>query len=234
MVPAIIAGAVAAGSIATSLYNSYQDRKAREQSRAALNAQLSEANNNYDQTIRDIEAYYKKRGGMGTAGDVTSYRDLMAKYNPNDYIVDVTDPNNQFNYKGTRDDFLNPYYNKIIQDTSDQVQHSAAGAGLGRGSAAAYMIAKEVAEKDNELFKEAQQEYKDDRNFEYNKYSDYIKQQQEALNQKRAAMDTKMTLQGNLANDYYSVMDAQQSDLLKAKQDKINTASQYAIAMAGL
>lgn len=234
MVPAIIAGAVAAGSIATSLYNSYQDRKAREESRAALNAQLASANKSYDETIKEIGDYYKKRGGMGTAADVKSYRDLMAAYNPNDYIVDMTDPDNQFRYKGTRDDFLNPYYNQIIQDTTDQVQHSAAGAGLGRGSAAAYMIAKEVAEKNNELYKEAQQEYKDDRNFEYNKYSDYIKQQQEALNQKRAAMDTKMTLQGNLANDYYSVMDAQQSDLLKAKQDKMNTASQYAIAMAGL
>ena len=234
MVPAIVAGAVAAGSIATSLYNSYQDRKARSESRAALASQLGEANKSYDQTIKEIGEYYKNRGSLGTDADVTAYRDLMSAYNPNDYIVDVTDPNNQFQYTKTRDDFLNPYYNKIIQDTTDQVQHSAAGAGLGRGSAAAYMIAKEVAEKNNELYKEAQQEYKDDRNFEYNRYSDYIKQQQEALNQKRAAMDTKMTLQGNLANDYYSVMDARQSDLLKAQQDKINTASQYAIAMSGL
>lgn len=230
MIPAIIAGATAAAQIGTSLYNSYQDRKARAESKAALAAQMGEANKNYNETIKDIESYYKNRGGLGTADDVTNYKDLIAGYNPDDYVYNA----DEFSYNKTRDDFLNPYYSKIIQDTTDQVQHSAAGAGLGRGSAAAYMIAKEVAEKNNELYKEAQQEYKDDRNFEYNKYSDYIKQQQEALNQKRAAMDTKLNLSGNLAQDYYAVMDAQQSDILKAKQDKMNTASQYAIAMAGL
>ena len=52
--------------------------------------------------------------------------------------------------------------------------------------------------------------------------------------QKRAAMDTKVSLQGNLASDYLNTMDAQQSDILKARQDAIATNSSYANAMASL
>ena len=70
--------------------------------------------------------------------------------------------------------------------------------------------------------------------FEYQKYNDYAKQMQEALNQKRAATETKLTMQGNLAQDYYNVMDSAQADKLKAQQDKIATGASYSTAMAGL
>ena len=57
---------------------------------------------------------------------------------------------------------------------------------------------------------------------------------QNALDARRAATDTKLAMQGNLANDYYSVMDSAQSDRLKALQDQIATNSTYSTAMAGL
>ena len=57
---------------------------------------------------------------------------------------------------------------------------------------------------------------------------------QNALAQRRAAMDSKISLTGNLANDYVSTMDAQMSDVLKAKQDRIGSQTSYATAMAGL
>jgi hypothetical protein len=47
-------------------------------------------------------------------------------------------------------------------------------------------------------------------------------------------MDSKISLTGNLANDYVSTMDAQMSDMLKAKQDRIGSQTSYATAMAGL
>lgn len=184
--------------------------------------------------MKGIGDYYDQRGSLGTAADTEAYRKLVSGYKPEDYVLDLNDPDNQFTYTKTRDDFLNPYMKTIIGDEVAQVQHSAAGAGIGRGSGAAQAIAKAVAERENELYKEAQQEFKDDRNFAYDKYSDYIRNMQENLNQKRAAMDTKISMQGNLANDYYNVMDARQADLIKAQQDKMATAAQYSTAMAGL
>ena len=233
MIPAIIAGAVAAGSIASSLYNSSKDREAREDMVNRLGEMKAQSDNQYDQILRDITSYYKGRGSLGTAQDVNAYKQAIADYNPDDFIYKQGKTFDE-TYNKTRDDFLNPYMQTIIGDEVANVQHSAAGAGLGRGSGAAQAIAQAVAEKENELFKEAQQEYKDDRSFEYQKYNDYARQMQEALNQKRAATDTKLTMQGNLAQDYYNVMDSRQADLLRAQQDKLGTQASYSTAMAGL
>jgi hypothetical protein len=230
MIPAIIAGAVAAGSIASSLYNGSKDREARSDMVNRLGEMKAQSDNQYDQILRDIAGYYDRRGSLGTAQDASAYKQAIADYNPDSFVYTPT----EFSYNKTRDDFINPYMQTIIGDEVANVQHSAAGAGLGRGSGAAQAIAQAVAEKENELFKEAQQEYKDDRNFEYQKYNDYARQMQEALNQKRAATDTKLTMQGNLAQDYYNVMDSAQADKLKAQQDKIATGATYSTAMAGL
>jgi hypothetical protein len=183
--------------------------------------------------LRDIDDYYARRGSLGSYGDAMGYKKSIDSYNPQDFVYT---PQQTFDetFTKTRDDFINPYYDQIIGDTTEQVQHSAAGAGLGRGSGAAAAIAKAVAEKDNELYKEAQQMYQDERNFQYTKYNDAIRNAQERLNQLRAATDTKISMQGNLANDYYAAMDAQQADLLRARQDKLDTMATYSSAMAGI
>lgn len=230
MIPALIGAGIAAAGIISNSMNSKAERKSREQGRNWLGEQRTISDSQYDQMLRDIDAYYNKRGSMGTVQDVNSYKSAIAGYDPNEFVYTPEG----FSYNKTRDDFITPYYDQIIGDMTQQVQHSAAGAGLGRGSGAAQAIAEAVAKKDNELFKEAQQEYRDDRNFEYQKYADYAQTMQRALDAKRAATDTKIALQGNLAQDYYGAMDAAQADRLRAQQDKIATGATYSTAMAGL
>ena len=57
---------------------------------------------------------------------------------------------------------------------------------------------------------------------------------QDALNTKRAGLENKISMTGNLATDYFNVMDARQADELKARQDKMSADTAYANAMAGL
>lgn len=230
MVPAIIAGAVAAGTIASNLYNSSKDREAREAARSALADQQGASNYDYNQIMNEIDSYYKNRGSLGSAQDVKDYKAAIAGYDPNKFIYD----RGEFGYNKTASDFINPLRDKIVANEIAGVQHSAAGAGLGRGSGAAEAIAQAVADKDEELYRLAQEDYRDDRDFAYRKYSDYANAMQNKLDALRAATDTKMTLQGNLAQDYYGVMDAAMADKLKTKQDKIATDATYAQAMAGL
>lgn len=229
-IPALIGAGVAAANLISNYMNSDAERESRAEGRQWLSGQQASANSQYDQMLRDIDAYYKRRGSLGTAQDVNSYKSAISGYSPDEFVYTPEG----FSYNKTRNDFITPYYDQIIGDMTSQVQHSAAGAGLGRGSGAAQAIAQAVAEKDNELFKEAQQEYKDDRNFEYQKYADYAQTMQRALDAKRAATDTKIALQGNLAQDYYGAMDAAQADRIRAQQDKIATGTTYSTAMAGL
>lgn len=230
MVPAIIAGAVAAGTIASNLYNSSKDREAREAARSALADQQGASQYDYNQILGEIDSYYKNRGSLGTKNDVNDYKAAIAGYDPNAFVYD----RGEFGYNKTANDFINPLRDKIVANEIAGVQHSAAGAGLGRGSGAAEAIAQAVADKDEELYRLAQEDYRDDRDFAYRKYSDYANAMQNKLDALRAATDTKMTMQGNLAQDYYNVMDSQMSDKLKLRQDKIATDATYAQAMAGL
>lgn len=232
--PVAAAAIMAGASLIGNQLNSAAQQEAKEEGRAYLRGAQSQANSAYSNIINGIGSYYDKRGSLGNASDADAYRQLIAGYSPDEYTYMPSKFNAEDYGVGSRQDYVNPYYQQIIDDTAAQVQHSAAGAGVGRGSGAAQAIATEVAQKNNDLWKEANQEYKDERNFAYDQYSDYIKNMQNALTQRQNAMNTKLTLQGNLANDYYSVMDAQQSDKLKALQDQIATNSTYSTAMAGL
>lgn len=233
MIPALIAGGVALANIAGNMYAADKDAQSRKKGQEKLSEMKTASDNDYAKMLQDVNSYYSGRGSLGKLSDVNDYKNAIAGYNPDDFTYTPEQTFDQ-TYTKSRDDFLNPYYQQIIGDEVDQIQHTAAGAGIGRGSAAAYQIAKAVAEKQNELYKEAQQEYKDDRNFAYNEYQDYIKNMQENLDRKRAATETKLTLQGNLANDYYNVMDQAQADRIKVQQDKLATGAQYGAAMAGL
>ena len=226
MIPAIIGGAVALGSIASNMYSANQGRK-------YLSGAAADVDNEYAGILRDIDSYYNQRGSLGKAQDVTDYRKAITGYDPDSFAYT---PEKTFDqtYGKTRDDFINPYYQQIIDDTAATVQHSAAGAGLGRGSGAAASIADAIVKKNEELYKDAQSMFESDRNFEYGKYNDYITMMQNNLDRKRAATDTKLSLQGNLAQDYFTAMDARQADRMAAQQDRMAAANAYNTAMAGL
>ena len=99
---------------------------------------------------------------------------------------------------------------------------------------AAQNIARAVAQKEDELYKTALNEYNTDRSQAYKEYADAIARNQEKLNALREGNQYKMGLQGNLAKDYISGQDAQQSDLMNLKQDKLNAKQQYDLAITGL
>lgn len=241
MVPLIVAGAIAgaAGQLGGAAIQGYY---ANEASKREANARKEAANQlrqygaitdaQYNQLINQINQYYDTRGSLGTQSDVNAYKKAIAGYNPEDYVADVGNFNDQYNK--TVEDFTNPYYAQIIGQTRDQLQHTAAGAGLGRGTGAALGIAQGVASKSDELYNTALNQYNQDRQFEYQKYADAIRNNQNRLNALNTAAQYKIGLQGNLASDYYNTQDSKMSDLMQAQQDRLNAQTGYASAIAGL
>lgn len=237
--PLIAAGIMAGASLLGAGIQSYSqskaaeaEREAREKAAKQLLAQGQLTNNEYNQVIDSINAYYAQRKGLSNAGDVDDYRNAISQYNPEDYVADVGDFNDV--YSKTKEDFINPYYSRIIGDTANTIQHSAAGAGLGRGTGAALNIAKGTAEKSDELYRTAMMDYQDDRDFAYQQFTDAIKNNQARLNALRSGTEYKMGIQGNLAQDYVNTQDARQSDLLKAQQDRLASRQAYDTAIVGL
>ena len=241
MVPLIIAGAAAglAGQLGGAAISGYYADKASEREANArkdaanqLRQQGAITDAQYNQLIGQINQYYNTRGSLGTRQDVNAYKQAIAGYNPEDYVADIGDFGDQYNK--TVEDFTNPYYAQIIGQTRDQLQHTAAGAGLGRGTGAALNIAQGVASKSDELYNTALNQYNQDRSFEYQKYADAIRNNQNRLNALNSAAQYKIGLQGNLASDYYNTQDARMSDIMQAQQDRLNAQTGYASAIAGL
>ena len=235
MIPLIAAGIGAAATLGGSAIQSYYANKAAENEldakkeaakQMAANGALTQSE--YNQIINNINSYYNQRGSLGTAQDANAYKQAIASYNPEDYAADVGD----FSFDKTKEDYLNPYYSRIIGDTANSIQHTAAGAGLGRGTGAALNIAKGVSEKSDELYRTAMSDYQNERDFAYKQYQDNITNNQNRLNALNQSTQYKMGLQGNLASDYYNAMDARQSDLMNAYQDKLNSKAAYDTAIA--
>lgn len=235
-----LVAAIAAGALSTMYAADKQSEATKEatenerQARLAAQAQLKDqgklTKEEYEKSIKDINDYYDTRIGLGSKEDVSKFKTSIEGYNPEDYIYDFGD----FQYDKTKEDFLNPYYNQIIGDAAQKAQGSAAGAGMGRSTFAAQNIARAVAQKEDELYKTALQEYNTDRSQAYKEYADAITRNQNRLNALREGTQYKMGLEGNLAKDYINVQDQRQADIMKANQDKLAAQREYDMAITGL
>lgn len=231
----IVAGAVQGiGGLGLGAYDSYKTRKAKEKAREELKALGLQSDASYATMLQDLTDYYANRNTLGTEQDAKSYKALIQGYDPNAYVYDFDTPENKWNYNKSVEDFYNPYRDKIIKGTTDALQHTAAGAGLGRGTGAALNIAKGVADKDQELYNTAYSQYTDDRDTSYNQWSDYINKMQQKLNTLQQGYNTQVSMQGNLADDFYKVQDAQMADQLKLAQDREAAKASYASQIASI
>lgn len=224
MIGSMVGGLVNAGVNAS---NAAAERKAKRQHNAEIKKLAEQSNQNYDELAQEIANYYANRGSLGTDDDVNTYKQMVSEYNPEDYVYDF----DEYNYDKTVDDFMNPYYDQIIQQTADTAQHTAAGYGMGRSTGAVQAIAQDVAEKSDELYNTALNAYNTDREQDYQEYSDYITNMQNKLSKLAEAKNNQITMYNNLASDYYDTQDAAMQDKVAVNQDKLSAQTQYASAL---
>jgi hypothetical protein len=219
---AIVGGGLGALAGAFGAYEAEQDAKRKKQ---ILRQAMAQFNLTQDEVDSLLAEYYNNPDNfLGTQEDVDAYRKSIAEYDPSNFVGDYE----AFDYGKSVDDFVNPYYDKIISDTSKQISHSAAGAGVGRGTGAANAIAKGVAEKEDQLYNTALNAYNTDRSQSYTEWAGNIDKMQARLNALKSATDTKLNMQGNLANDYTAQRQNAMADEIAAKQNRNNGNLQLA------
>jgi hypothetical protein len=166
--------------------------------------------------------YYEENPSTGRKEDVNKYRELIDTYDPNEFVYDAPEFEDNFD--------VNDYYaaNKdaIIDKTADAIQARAAGQGVGRGTGAANAIATGVAEKNEELYKDALAARNADRQFAYSLWQANIQNAQNRLKSLQEGKNTQMSLYGNMAEDYQNWQNSKfqtQMDLDKQKmQNDLN------------
>lgn len=192
-----IAGAVGGlASAAIGAYGAAQERKAANRRRAQANQQISAWQQQAERILAESEA---GRTRMSDADALNRYKALRDSYDPTAFTVE---PEKFDKSAYSVEDYLNPNRDAILADVAKTTQHTAAGAGLGHSSGALEAITKNVIDKDEDLLREARQEMKDERSFDYGMYTDYINQQQKKLDSMQQGYRTQLDmLRGDIAFD---------------------------------
>lgn len=215
-----VIGAGAGGLL--GLISAWEESNDAEEKKKILDQIKKEYNVTQDEIDGMIAEYYGDQDQfIGRQEDIGSFRKAVDDFNPESFAL-TEDQVTYGGYDKTVDDFVNPYYDKIIDATSKKVQNSAAGAGLGRGTGAATAIAEAVAQKNDELYKTALSEYNQDRAQSYSEWSTQIDKMQRRLQDLRSATETNINNLGTLAQDYTGTRQQQYADELAAKQGRAN------------
>lgn len=220
---AVIGGGVGLLAGAFQAWSNTEDERKRQRilDQAAQELHMSQAN-----LEQMFNQYYAEHNSVGTQQDAEQYHNLVDNYDPNEFVYDF----DEFNYDKDVDDFYAPNKQAIIDKTSDQLQHTAAGAGIGRGTGAANQIATGVAEKNESLYKDALNAMNQDRQFAYQIWNSNIQNQQNRLNQLKNVRDTQISMYGNLANDFQEWNQNKINQQMQLEQNKANQNLQLSLA----
>ena len=223
-------GALAGGAIglAAGLFSAYEEAQDEEEKRKILNRAAQQLNTSTEELQSLVNQWYKDNPSIGSQKDVESYRNLVDTYDPNEFVYNYEDFDNNYNV----DDYYAPNREALIEKTGDAVQARAAGAGIGRGTGAANQIATAVADKNEELYKDALEAMNQDRQFAYNLWNAKIQQGQNRLNQLKNAKDTQLSLYGGLAEDFQNWNKSKLQQQIDLDQQKMN--NQLTLTLASI
>lgn len=212
---ALIGGGV---GLAAGLFSAWEQEQDERKKQQILERAAQQLNTDTATLKAMAEEYYRDNQSTGRKDDVQTYRDLIDNYDPNEFVYDAPEFNDNFD--------VNDYYaaNKdaIIDKTADAIQARAAGQGIGRGTGAANAIATGVAEKNEELYKDALAARNSDRNFAYSLWQANIKNAQDKLRSLQEGTNTQLSLYGNLAEDYQNWQNAKFQTQLDLDKQKMN------------
>lgn len=220
---AVIGGGLGAlGGIFSALSAADSERRKRQ----IIEDAAKQYNVSVNQMQQMLNEYYESNPSIGTASDVNTYKKLVSGYDPNKFVYDYDEFDNNYDVN----DYYAPNRSAVIQKTADTLQSTAAGSGIGRGTGAANLIATGVANKNEELAKSAQEAMNQDRQFAYQLWNAAITQGQNRLDALRQAKTDQLGLYGDLAQDWQTFNQQKVQSQLDLLQDAANNKLQLTLA----
>lgn len=225
-------GAAIGGGVGlvAGFFNAWAASEDEEDRKKILAEAKQQLGANYSQLQGMINEYYANNESIGSKEDINTYRKLIGDYNPYEFVYGedtdgdgVADSIKEFDEsKFDVNNYYAPNREALIEKTGDAVQARAAGAGIGRGTGAANQIATAVADKNEDLYKDALAAMNQDRQFAYNLWNAKIQQGQNRLNQLKSAKDTQLSLYGNLAEDYQNFQQSKLQTMMDLDKQKMS------------
>jgi hypothetical protein len=212
---ALIGGVAGLGA---GLFTAYEEAESEKERQRILKQAARELNTSTEELKRLADEYYETHPSIGRSKDVDTYRQLISEYDPNEFVYDAPEFEDNYNV----DDYYAANRDAIIDKVADSIQHRAAGQGVGRGTGAANAIATGVTEKNEELYKEALAARNADRQFAYSLWQANIQNAQNRLKSLQEGKQYQMGLYGNLAEDFQNWQNSQFQTKLDLEKQKMN------------
>lgn len=224
-------GALAGGSLglAAGLFTAWEEAEDEKAKRDILREAAQKLNTSTAELGALATKYYAENPSIGRKADITKYQDLIDTYDPNEFVYEAPDFEEKYG-KFDVNEYYAPNKEAIINKTADAIQARAAGQGVGRGTGAANAIATGVAEKNEDLYKDALAARNADRQFAYSLWQANIQNAQNRLKSLQEGRNTQMSLYGNLAEDYQSWQNAQFQNKLDLEKQKMQNDMNLTLA----
>jgi hypothetical protein len=136
----------------------------------------------------------------------------------------------KFDYDKDVSDFMDPYMANVIQSSNKAVQHSAAGAGLGRSTGAAQAIAENTAKEYDKLYNTALTAYNQDRTQAYNEWSKVLDNSNQRLQTLLEADKWGLGQEKELTNDVMSLAGEEAKNMADVNRERAQTNAQIKLA----
>lgn len=219
--------------IGFGVYDRYQQAEAAKKAKRRAEKVAEQTESDYDKMLGMLDKWKQDQIKATTPAMVSEYSRLLENFDPSEYTAGIE----KFEFTDeqgnplTREDFLAKNRAQILQSVTDRIQHSAAGAGLGRGTGAALGIAEGVAAKDEELQRLANEEYRAERQQAYSEWSDYIDKMQRKLDAERAGTESRISMLGGAIGQQQQQESDYMADLLALLENKRATINQANLAL---
>lgn len=214
-------GAEAAASVFDTLITSWTNQQAREdekrqreaKQRAVQNA-IAQGNVTFDQMQNILNDYNSGRIRLADDSMISQYKDLISNYQPQTYDFD------KFSYDKTVDDYIDPNAQKIAELAGLETQASQAGQGAAGGTGAMAGMGYNRWKAAEQLYKDATQQYNQDRSQAYQEYGDYIDRMQKKLDTISQGQLNKISLLAGATQNEQQQQSDYISDLIGVLGDK--------------
>lgn len=215
------AGAAAAANVFDTLITSWTNQQAREdekrqreaKQRAVQNA-IAQGNVTFDQMQNILNDYNSGRIRLADDSMVSQYKDLISNYQPQVYDFD------KFSYDKSVEDFIDPNAEKIAELAGLETQASQAGQGAAGGTGAMAGMGYNRWKAAEQLYKDATQQYNQDRSQAYQEYGDYIDRMQKKLDTISQGQLNKINLLAGATQNEQQQQSDYIADLLGVMGDK--------------
>ena len=216
--------------LGAGLFSAWEEAQSEKERREIIQQAAAQMNASYADIERMFNKYKQENQSIGRESDLAKYRELVDTYDPSEFEYNEENLGVPTTFDTSEFDDIDKWYapnrQAIIDKTADSIQHRAAGMGIGRGTGAANMIATGVADKNEELYKDALNARNTDRQFAYSLWQTNIQNAQNRLKNLQEGKKTQLDLYGNLAEDFQNYnRDMAQTEMDLAKQRANNNMS---------